>query len=210
MILIRKHIAVHAETDLPEPSKDGFWCYNIVRCKGHNLAVISVYQLPDDEAQNANTRLEISRFIYCYRGPYMILGDWNQIPEDMSESGWEVPGWSQYATPQDTHITCRSGEGSMIDYGIVSHDVKHGMTTLIDHGVPTRPHYGVVHLVKGSLCKIWTKQLIRPGKMRPTKEMKVCDTMDWATASRVASQQSGRKGIHSRRGHVEVSAPRWQ
>ena len=76
----------------------------------------------------------------------------------------------------------------MIDYGIVSHDVKHGLTTLIDHGVPSRPHYGVVHLVKGSLCKIWTKQLIRPGKMRPSKEMKICDTMDWATASRVASQ----------------------
>ena len=82
----------------------------------------------------------------------MLLGDWNMSPEQLSTCGWEVPGYSQYATPGDTAITCRMGQGTMIDYGVVSQALKHGMVTRVEHNVPTSPHYGVVHSIRTDLC----------------------------------------------------------
>ena len=191
MVLTRKGIATVAYKGLLEPSDSGFWCYEIVRCKGYDLAIVSVYMLPDDEERNTQTRLELTRFLSGYRGPYLLLGDWNKEPDELHSSGWEVPGQSQFATPGPGRITCRSGHGSQLDYGIVSHSVMHGLVTMVDHSVPIRPHFAVVHKVRADLCYIKTEQLIRPGKYRPSKEEIKANKhqqFDWATATRIAQE----------------------
>ena len=130
----------------------------------------------------------------------MLLGDWNMSPEQLGGCGWEVPGYSQYATPGDTAITCRMGQGTMIDYGVVSQALKHGMNTHVEHNVPTSPHYGVVHSIRTDLCQVKTNQLLRPGKMRPDKDMVVCDRLDWATSTRIAQDisQLGKRGTEQK------------
>ena len=200
MVLVRKGIAVIRRKGVHEPEEAAFWCYQIVRCKGYNVALVSVYFLPDDEAINTQTRLGITRFLQGYRGKYMLLGDWNMSPEQLSTCGWEVPGYSQYATPGDMAVTCGMGQGTMIDYGVASQALKHGMITHVEHNVPTSPHYGVVHSIRTDLCQVKTNQLLRPGKMRPDKTMIVCDRLDWATSSRIAQDisQFGQRGTEQR------------
>ena len=96
---------------------------------------------------NTQTRLGISRFLSGYRGAYAICGDFNIEPSEMCDLGWDVPAFAQFATPMDTKVTCKMGRGTLIDYAIVSHCVKHGMRTKTVPEVPIASHVAVRHII---------------------------------------------------------------
>ena len=150
------------------------------------MAIICTYFHPTDIALNTHTRLGISRFLSGYRGAYIICGDFNIEPEGMHELGWEVPAYSQYSTPRDTKVTCKIGRGTLIDYAIVSHCVKHGIKSMTVPGTPIATHVAVRHIIRGDLSKIKTLQMIKPAKMRIDPKAGIMDMYDWATATRHA------------------------
>ena len=137
-------------------------------------------------ALNTQTRLGISRFLSGYRGSYIICGDYNIEPDGMHELGWEVTAYSQYSTPRDSKVTCKVGRGTLIDYAIVSHCVKHGIKTMTVPEVPIATHVAVRHIIRGDLSKLKTLQMIKPAKMRIDPKAGIMDMYDWATATRHA------------------------
>ena len=143
MVLVRRGLATVYSGGLPGPKEDDFWSVQILRCSGYNLAIISIYPHPDDRVRNGKTMFGVSQFVASYRGQYMILGDYNMPPDELVEAQWDVTAKSQFATPSDTLITCKAGQGSLIDYGLVSGPLKHDMVTNANHSVPISTHCAV-------------------------------------------------------------------
>lgn len=68
MVLVRKHLHILDKRLYGVHSENAFWSVAIVRFRHKQVAFISVYLLPDDEARNIRTKFEVSMFLKCYKG----------------------------------------------------------------------------------------------------------------------------------------------
>ena len=72
---------------------------------------------------------------------WMLVGDWNQRPEDMASSGF--PSFVHGAIISPSESTCRQGEGSIIDYAIVHRGMETAVKMELDEESPWSPHLGI-------------------------------------------------------------------
>ena len=72
---------------------------------------------------------------------WMLVGDWNQRPEDMASSGF--PSFVHGAIISLSESTCRQGTGSSIDYAIVHRGMETAVKMELDEESPWSPHLGI-------------------------------------------------------------------
>ena len=109
-----------------------------------HVTLVTVYLEPGMRASGLNLWLleVLAACILCFDGPWIAMGDWNLEPQDLSQAGWlnAVNG----KVLASSTSTCAGGEGSVLDYFVVSEAVAHlvQQVEVIDIS-PTTPHWPV-------------------------------------------------------------------
>ena len=76
---------------------------------------------------------------------FCLIGDFNFTPEEMAEKSAFLQDLdAEVFKPQNAEVTCSSGEGKMLDWGVISKGAKHMITPAqLNYQVPWKPHFAV-------------------------------------------------------------------
>ena len=115
----------------------------MLRAVGRDITVIAMYLPPGEVYTNvrANTMADIGRLVKHLRSYWVIVGDWNQDPAELAESGYPV--FLQGTIVDPGQNTCRQGEGSKIDYVLAHPDIAPCISIKVREDVPWGPHLGL-------------------------------------------------------------------
>ena len=125
-----------------DPSRR-YWVARYIRTTGRDLLLIVLYLPPGPHHEDTsnNTLQYVGLLIKHTRCPFLILGDWNQTPEELSETGFPNFVNSTFIHTNDT--ACTQGKGTNIDYGLCDHRIAHTIKLTTDREVPWSPHLGL-------------------------------------------------------------------
>ncbi|CAK0801157.1 unnamed protein product, partial [Prorocentrum cordatum] len=117
------------------------------RLKGATLALISVYlerRVGLDDPANIAKMIQLTRVVRSLGVPWIALGDWNVTPADMQLCPWLKAFRGELLIPNDCAVTCATGKGRLIDYGILSRDFRPFVRfSKPVRDVPWSPHVGL-------------------------------------------------------------------
>ena len=136
-ILHRKHLDVSQVTS-HQVEGNGYQAV-MFRVKGFDLYVVNVYLKTGEGFQsniNAGILASLLSFVRTIRGAFVILGDFNDDLENLSNTNigeevravWMGPGTS----------TCAGG--GQIDFGLIASSLAPCVTVQLDWNTPSRPH----------------------------------------------------------------------
>ena len=120
-----------------------YWTGRSVRLAGRDLLVVTVYLPPGDYHQQArqDTLQDIGLLVRHVRGLWLVVGDWNMSPEDLTSTGFVAfVGAAVVCSPGNT---CRQGKGSKIDFILADQALAGSINATVDQEVPWSPHYGL-------------------------------------------------------------------
>jgi len=120
--------------------------------------------------------------------PFIILGDWNMTPTQLAGCTWLADIGAAIETPRDTEITCTAGNGSLIDYAVISISIKPLLECCeyIQH-LPWGSHMGIRLKLSPELQHIKVRTLIQPwGLPTPKPEFEAHAT--WSDAKQYAGE----------------------
>ena len=86
----------------------------------------------------SDTMHDLGTLLRQLRCCWMLVGDWNQRPEDMASSG--LPSFVHGAIVSINESTCKQGNGSIIDYVIVHRGLETAVKMELDEESPWSPH----------------------------------------------------------------------
>ena len=72
------------------------------------------------------------------------MADWNSEPAALLESGWPEKFGAEVIVPDSTSLTCTSGTGRFLDYGLVSLEGRNFVESIvIDDSFCLKPPFGL-------------------------------------------------------------------
>ena len=98
---------------------------------------------PGEENQDrrADAINELGNLVRSVKGSWMIVGDWKLTPGSLATSG--CPSFVKGTIVHTGMNTCRLGQGSNFDYGLVHHEMAEATRVEVVDNVPWGPHKGI-------------------------------------------------------------------
>ncbi|CAK0844030.1 unnamed protein product, partial [Prorocentrum cordatum] len=139
------------------------------RLKGATLALISVYldcSVGLDGPANVAKMVQLTRVVKSLGVPWVALGDWNNTPTQMQQSPWLKALRGELLIPSDCTVTCSTGKGRLIDYGIASRDFRPFVKEFKPvREVPWSPHVGLHLRLHSRPASVKVQMPIQPVKI---------------------------------------------
>ncbi|CAK0822829.1 unnamed protein product, partial [Prorocentrum cordatum] len=139
------------------------------RLKGATLALISVYldcSVGLDGPANVAKMAQLTRVVKSLGVPWVALGDWNNTPTQMQQSPWLKALRGELLIPSDCTVTCSTGKGRLIDYGIASRDFHPFVKEFKPvRDVPWSPHVGLHLRLHSRPASVKVQMPIQPVKI---------------------------------------------
>ena len=172
-ILVRKDLCI-APGYFPRAKQDPTSNSMMVclRVKGCNMILVSAYLNPVDPSIKYQTMEHISSWVNQFGCPWLIGGDYNTTPDDLTQMEWDVLGRGIIHTPP-VEKTVTLHNGRMVDYAIMDHSM-HCLVqeTLPVLDAPCRPHMGIMYKIAARTRHIMVPKFIRPKKIERTGELR--------------------------------------
>ena len=108
---------------------------------------LDVNECPQGDS-NKQLLADLGEVVLSTGKPFFIGGDWNAEPDSLLESGWPRLMAAEIKAPATK--TCALGQGSTLDYLVVSHGLSHTVGRIYtDPGAPSFPHHPMLVQIKG-------------------------------------------------------------
>ena len=116
------------------------------------LVIVYLYCSCGLEGPNASILQILSALLLAWKGPALILGDWQNTPEQLEASGWATAAGVTIVAPTNTEATCSAGRGRTLDFGVANQSCV-GLIGSIsaEHAVPWAPHAGLTVVFRDPL-----------------------------------------------------------
>ena len=155
-LLCRKHLATRdVNTFLLEGC--GFVAAEL-RTGSANLLLVSLYlqsATPASHYPNANILAELFFLVKNWQGPWLIMGDYNLSPLEVSEAGIPAQTGGVVIPPNEPSMDT----GNILDMIVISRDLA-GVTKIqVDPTAPHRPHLSLVISLDLGLAKVGVMQI---------------------------------------------------
>ena len=155
-LLCRKHLATRdVSTFLLEGC--GFVAAEL-RTGSANLLLVSLYlqsATPASHYPNANILAELFSLVKNWQGPWLIMGDYNLSPLEVSEAGVPAQTRGVVIPPNEPSMDT----GNVLDMIVISRDLA-GVTKIqVDPTAPHRPHLSLVISLDLGLAKVGVMQI---------------------------------------------------
>ena len=155
-LLCRKHLATRdVNTFLLEGC--GFVAAEL-RTGSANLLLVSLYlqsATPASHYPNANILAELFSLVKNWQGPWLIMGDYNLSPLEVSEAGIPAQTGGVVIPPNEPSLDT----GNVLDMIVISRDLA-GVTKIqVDPTAPHRPHLSLVISLDLGLAKVGVMQI---------------------------------------------------
>ena len=155
-LLCRKHLATRdVNTFLLEGC--GFVAAEL-RTGSANLLLVSLYlqsATPASHYPNANILAELFSLVKNWQGPWLIMGDYNLSPLEVSEAGIPAQTGGVVIPPNEPSMDT----GNILDMIVISRDLA-GVTKIqVDPTAPHRPHLSLVISLDLGLAKVGVMQI---------------------------------------------------
>ena len=155
-LLCRKHLATRdVNTFLLEGC--GFVAAEL-RTGSANLLLVSLYlqsATPASHYPNANILAELFSLVKNWQGPWLIMGDCNLSPLEVSEAGIPAQTGGVVIPPNEPSMDT----GNILDMIVISRDLA-GVTKIqVDPTAPHRPHLSLVISLDLGLAKVGVMQI---------------------------------------------------
>ena len=155
-LLCRKHLATRdVSTFLLEGC--GFVAAEL-RTGSANLLLVSLYlqsATPASHYPNANILAELFSLVKNWQGPWLIMGDYNLSPLEVSEAGIPAQTRGVVIPPNEPSMDT----GNVLDMIVISRDLA-GVTKIqVDPTAPHRPHLSLVISLDLGLAKVGVMQI---------------------------------------------------
>ena len=125
-----------------------------LRFWGFNFVVVSIYLTSGIgfAGENVEKLALLAIFLSVLREPYLLIGDWNITPTEMSNSSWFKYMKCHIVVPSNVDATCSMGEGSLLDYAIINDGMRFFSRAACNHcALATTPWIEMVtHFTKHS------------------------------------------------------------
>eukprot|EP00959_Pyramimonas_sp_CCMP1952_P182051 3806492-Pyramimonas_sp.AAC.1 len=72
------------------------------------------------EGDNAHKMVQLLRIVKSMSVPRVTIGDWNNAPAQFRRTKWLKALKGELLLPTECDITCTSGKGRILDYGVCS------------------------------------------------------------------------------------------
>ena len=143
------HIREYAEAN-PPPSPEQLcgvgldWSAITIRARGMDVLLVALYLTSGDAKSRENyTKFEqVTRLVKAVGSPFIIIGDFNQTPDQLIEWGVLTPMAGHVLAPRAA-LTCTSGTGRLIDYVVCSKSLLPVLHLQTEENVPWKPHVGL-------------------------------------------------------------------
>ncbi|CAK0873221.1 unnamed protein product, partial [Prorocentrum cordatum] len=102
-----------------------------LRAQHQSLLVVGVYMTTAVGARgNAQKLANLGALLATIQGMWLVVGDWNMTPQELSASGWLELSQGVVAVPSNTSYTCTAGTGRMLDYLVMSASAQHLLASI--------------------------------------------------------------------------------
>ena len=129
-----------------------------LRTGSANLLLVSLYlqsATPASHYPNANILAELFSLVKNWQGPWLIMGDYNLSPLEVSEAGIPAQTGGVVIPPNEPSMDT----GNIIDMIVISRDLA-GVTKIqVDPTAPHRPHLSLVISLDLGLAKVGVMQI---------------------------------------------------
>ena len=128
-----------------QPDLGRHWVSVVVRLDGVNLVLVVLYLVAGIgfTGENVSRLLQVSGTVAGLKGPWLILADWNMTAEELSEVGFLGKLGAVPILPEDTVVTCSTGRGRVIDFGVAPCWFADLVKIKPDLDAPWAPHIGL-------------------------------------------------------------------
>ena len=154
--LAPKEICTIAEYSEEPPSCTAIF----IRLKGVTVLLITVYLWSGQGLSDDNFRIikQLLIIIELHNIPFIIVGDFNILPELLLDSGWLVGMSATVMRPENVDSTLNNVPNIIIEYLIVSNSILHLIIFLVaDINTTTLPHglrFGISHGPRAFLTRV--------------------------------------------------------
>ena len=152
-LLVRKHLA---SRDVHTFISEGCGLVAAERRTGHsNLLLVSLYlqcATPAAHYPNSEILAELMSLLKTWRGPWLVLGDFNLTPLEVAEAGIPLQTKGVLIPPSEPSLD----NGNTLDMALVSKDLALVATIVLDHKAPHRPRASLLVSLQVHLAVIWS------------------------------------------------------
>ena len=136
------------------------WVAGTLRVRGCTLLILTVYLftgLSLHAPENVNVMMQIGLLLKLFRLPAVIMGDFQNTPEQMLQSQWVTRLGLELKIPQGMSYTCKQGQGRIIDYFLVTAALGEAVRACeVVTEVPWRNHFVVALELAVRAKNAWT------------------------------------------------------
>ena len=118
---------------------------------------------------NLSKLANIASWIHGHRGLWCLAGDWNMPPQMIADSAW-ISFVGGHVLIPEAPLTCSAGKGRLLDYLVVSKDLKPWLSAVRTMVPPWAPHLGLQFEVRDRCepCLVRVQKLPRSLTIPPT------------------------------------------
>ena len=177
----------------------------VIRTKALDMLVIFTYlDVGGIRGRNLAILRKLSVLLEVCKLKFLILGDWNAEPHEIREWVRSIRG--EVVEPENVEFTCSCGQKRMLDYGIVSKDIRPLISVKADTACPWCPHFGLQVRVNLEPQAVVTRTLKSSESVKNIAKKldgKVRKECAWEEAAKIAVQECT---ISTSSEHLEVFA----
>ena len=165
-VMSRSHLHLTPFQDERLGEKGNDWSAIMVRLKGVDLLLISVYLTCSIGMTGENLAKVKELMQLCLNAniPFIMIGDWNMDPSKLMTTGWLEVIKAEIMVPSNVDFTCDTR--SMLDYAVVSRSIRGAILGLkADLKTPWVPHRGLIMEIMKAPRAALCRTLIKPRRM---------------------------------------------
>eukprot|EP00959_Pyramimonas_sp_CCMP1952_P211727 4430778-Pyramimonas_sp.AAC.1 len=103
-----------------------------LRAQNQSLLVVGIHMTSGIGAKgNAHKLASLGALLATVQGKWIIVGNWNMTPKELSASVWLDISGGVVAIPTNTEYTCTADSGRMLDYLVMSSSAQHLLTSIV-------------------------------------------------------------------------------
>ncbi|CAK0796497.1 unnamed protein product [Prorocentrum cordatum] len=165
VMAVRAHLQATTFDHWRDPKGDALrgFAPMVLHTAAGNIVVAVLYLHPalGFGKRNKATLVALGAFLAVQRAPWIVVGDWNHDPQQLTQSQWIGKLGGELVLP-DVAATCDKGQGRLLDFGVAKEGYAHLFKLEAYLQVPWATHCGLQLTLRGARQRWWYQALDAP------------------------------------------------